>query len=68
MVPHERVRVAGRCDLWSYRFVVGPERDSEVITYMNPGFDPRVKLSHRTVDFGEMASNLYFELGAGSMR
>ncbi len=29
---------------------------------MDSGLDPRVELSHRSVDVGETASDLYFEL------
>ncbi|GHE99246.1 hypothetical protein GCM10014715_64330 [Streptomyces spiralis] len=29
--------------------------------------DPRVELSHRSVDVGEMVSNLHFELGISQM-
>lgn len=34
---------------------------------MDTGFDPRVQLSHRRVDVGETASDLYFELGIGQL-
>lgn len=34
---------------------------------MDSGLDPMLKLSHRRVNDGETASNLYFELGISQM-
>jgi hypothetical protein len=34
---------------------------------MDSGLDPRLKLSHRSADVGETASNLYFELRSSQM-
>ncbi len=34
---------------------------------MHPRLDPRIELSHRRVNVGETASNLYFELGITQM-
>ncbi len=34
---------------------------------MNSGLDPRIELSHRSIDLGEAASDLHFELGTSQM-
>lgn len=67
MVPQERVRVVGRSDPRSHRFVVRPERDGEGVTHMDAGVDPGVELGHGSVDAGEDAGDRHFELGIGQM-
>jgi hypothetical protein len=63
MDPHERIRIVGRRDI-SHLLVVGPERESEGVTHVDAGLGARLKLTNGAVGFGEMASNLCFQLEA----
>ena len=36
--------------------------------HIDAGLHPRLELGHRATGFGQTASNLYFELGAGMVR
>jgi hypothetical protein len=48
--------------------VVGPQRDSEVVTHIDARLRTRLKLTHWAIGFGKTASNLEFELHAGFPR
>ena len=74
-VPHagmqspERLRILAWRDVsGQHRLVVGPQRHREGVTRVDARLHPRLKLSDRTVGFGEPPSDLDFELGACLMR
>ena len=65
MQLHERIRVVGWRDLGRCtRFVVGPQRDHEAVTLVDPRLYSWLKSTHRRPGFGEPLSKLDLELGA----
>ena len=65
---YECVRIVGRCDVrGGNRLIVGPQRDSEVVTTIHARLYPRIKLTYRAIGVGQTESDIDFELKTAMM-